>query len=81
MNRKAEEIERRLRECEMEKNRLEKELKEAKQNNTKTTKTLKDLRLDVNVMLRNILNEVSENYYLKGGGWYGFKLAQDFGDF
>lgn len=57
LNRKAEEIERRLRECETEKNRLEKELKEAKQTNTKTGKTLKDLRLDVNVMLRNILNE------------------------
>ena len=55
---KAEEMERKLRECETEKNRVEKELKDLKQSTNKTTKTLKDLRLDVNVMLRNILNEV-----------------------
>ena len=55
---KADEVERKLRECETEKNRVDKELKDLKQTNNKTTKTLKDLRLDVNVMLRNILNEV-----------------------
>ena len=56
---KADETEQKLRECESEKNRIEKEMKQL---NNKTSKTLKDLRLDVNVMLRNILNEV-RNYF------------------
>ena len=55
---KADEVERKLRECETEKNRVGKELKDLKQSSNKANKTLKDLRLDVNVMLRNILNEV-----------------------
>eukprot|EP00111_Clytia_hemisphaerica_P005825 TCONS_00016861-protein len=54
---KADETEQKLRECETEKNRIEKDLKEVKTLSNKTSKTLKDLRLDVNVMLRNILNE------------------------
>lgn len=63
MIKKADEMERKLRECETEKNRVEKDMKDLKQLNNKTTKTLKDLRLDVNVMLRNILNEVRDRSF------------------
>jgi len=65
-------MERKLRECETEKNRVEKELKETKQLNNKSNKTLNDLRLDVNVMLRNILNEVSSFIHSFKLAWASF---------